>query len=391
VDNTLMGAILSMLTPQMRQALAARLGDSPQALQSGLGAATAATLGALASRAGDGAFLGEVMNLAQVAHDQNVLGSLSSVAAAGPSGDTAELVSTFLPVVFGSQQASLTSTLSQQTGLSGASVCGLLKFAAPLILAVLGRAQANGELDAASLGSTLAAQGPNLQAYLPADLFSSLGGNITRPALQRGASAGASRWIVPLAILGALILVWLVMRSMTGTRDGTYTSAGAHATGTASPWAGLGRMVAVHLPDGTALKAPAHGVEGRLVAYLNDSSAAVSDETWFDFDRLLFDTGNAALQPQSQAQIGNIAAILKAYPRAKVRIGGFTDNDGEPAANLKLSQDRADSVVAELAGLGVDLSRLEAKGYGDDHPVADNTTEDGRQKNRRISLRVMEK
>ncbi|MBS0578756.1 MAG: OmpA family protein [Proteobacteria bacterium] len=182
------------------------------------------------------------------------------------------------------------------------------------------------------------------------------------------------------------------MRSVTGSRDGDYTSAGAHATGAAaSPWTGLGRMVAIKLPDGTSLRSPAHGVEGRLVAYLNDSSVTVGDETWFDFDRLLFDAGNAELQPQSQAQIGNIAAILRAYPRVKVRIGGFTDNDGEPAQNLKLSQDRADSVVAELARLGVDRSRLEAKGYGDDQPVADNTTEDGRQKNRRISLRVLEK
>jgi outer membrane protein OmpA-like peptidoglycan-associated protein len=150
-------------------------------------------------------------------------------------------------------------------------------------------------------------------------------------------------------------------------------------------------MVAVKLPDGTSLNAPARGVESRLVTYLNDSTAAVTEDTWFDFDRLLFDTGKATLQPQSQEQLGNIAAILKAFPKVRIRIGGYTDNTGDPAANLTLSQARADNVMAELARLGVTAERMEAKGYGEEHPVADNATEEARQKNRRISLHVLEK
>jgi outer membrane protein OmpA-like peptidoglycan-associated protein len=149
--------------------------------------------------------------------------------------------------------------------------------------------------------------------------------------------------------------------------------------------------VAVKLPDGTTLNAPTLGVESRLVTYLNDGTAVVSDETWLDFDRLLFDTGKATLQPHSQEQIGNVAAILKAFRKAKVRIGGYTDNTGDAAANITLSQARADNVMAELAKLGVEPARMEAKGYGQEHPVADNATEEGRQKNRRISLHVTEK
>ena len=60
----------------------------------------------------------------------------------------------------------------------------------------------------------------------------------------------------------------------------------------------------------------------------------MSDTTWFDFDRLLFDTGQATLQPASQDQLTDIADILKAYPQVKIRIGGYTDNTGDPAANL---------------------------------------------------------
>jgi K(+)-stimulated pyrophosphate-energized sodium pump len=72
-------------------------------------------------------------------------------------------------------------------------------------------------------------------------------------------------------------------------------------------------------------------------------------------------------------------------------LGGYTDNTGDAAANLHLSDQRAKNVMAELVKLGVDPSRLEAQGYGDEHPVADNNTEEGRQLNRRISLRVTAK
>ncbi len=401
--SSMMDSLLAMVTPEMQQSLAARLGESTQAVQGGLGATTAATLGGLAARAGDSGFLGQILNLANTANSQNVLGSLSSLASGGTSGGIGDLANKFLPMVFGPNQGAVTSALSQQSGLGGAAVSGLFKLAVPLVLGFLGRAHANGTLDAGSLGSMLKAEAPNLQSYLPAGVLGSLGAAAggAASAVQAGAGAAASsasRWIVPLAILAALVLVWLLMRSMHSPKE--VAQSAANATGQAatavgnaanSAWAALGEMVAVKLPDGTTLNAPTRGVESRLVTYLNDGTAVVSDEMWFDFDRLLFDTGKATLQPQSQEQIGNIAAILKAFPKAKVRIGGYTDNTGDAAANLALSQARADNVTAELVKLGVDHSRMDAKGYGEEHPVADNATEAGRQKNRRISLHVTEK
>jgi outer membrane protein OmpA-like peptidoglycan-associated protein len=69
----------------------------------------------------------------------------------------------------------------------------------------------------------------------------------------------------------------------------------------------------------------------------------------------------------------------------------YTDNTGDAAQNLKLSQDRADNVTAELVKLGVATNRLVAKGYGEEHPVGDNATEAGRAQNRRISMLVTQK
>ena len=401
--TSMMDSILAMVTPDMKQAIASRLGESTQAVQGGLGAATAATLGGLAAKAGDSGFLSQIMNLASTANSQNVLGNLSSLASGGASGGIGDLVGKFLPMVFGSQQGPVAGAIAQQSGLGASSVTSLLKMAAPLVLGFLGRAQSSGSLSPSSLGSALKAEVPSLQGFLPAGLMSNLtsGAGTAATAVASTASAaaaGGSRWLVPLAILGALILAWLLFRSMSGPKEvaqtatnATTTAATAVGNAATNAWAALGDMIKVKLPDGTELNAPALGVEAKLVKYLDDPNAVVSDEQWFDFDRLLFNTGAATLQPASQEQLGNIAMILKAYPKAKVRIGGYTDNTGDAAANLKLSQERADDVMAALAQLGVDPARMDAKGYGEEHPIADNSSDAGRQQNRRISLHVTEK
>jgi len=144
--------------------------------------------------------------------------------------------------------------------------------------------------------------------------------------------------------------------------------------------------------NGTKLNIAAIGspVESSLFAFIK-SDERVDKETWFDFDRLLFETGSAKLKSESQEQLENVSEILKAYPAVNVKLGGYTDNTGDSVDNLKLSTDRAQSVKKSLADLGIDASRLESEGYGEEHPVASNETEEGRAQNRRISIRVTKK
>ena len=400
--GSMMDAILALVTPDLQQAVASRLGESAQTVQSGLSATTAATLGGLAAKAGDSGFLSQIMNVAATANTQNVLGSLTTRPSGTPSDATAELADRFLPMVFGAQQGEVVSTIAQHAGLSASSVTSLLKMAALLVLAFLGRAQASGSLTAGSLCSLLRAEAPSLPSYLPGGLVSNPGGGVARRAGAVAAGPGAgqapSRWFVPLVMLGALTITWLVSRSMNSPK-GTAQSA-AYATSSAPSAAGtaahsaresLGQIMAVKLPDGSSLHAPGLGMEARLVKYLDEGTVVVSDEKWFDFDRLLFDTGQATLQPQSQEQLNNVAAILKAYPKVRARLGGYTDDTGDAASNLVLSEARANTVMRELTRLSVDPARLESRGYGEEHPAADNATEEGRQKNLRISLVILEK
>jgi OmpA-OmpF porin, OOP family len=158
----------------------------------------------------------------------------------------------------------------------------------------------------------------------------------------------------------------------------------------AAPAAASG-MTSLKLPNGTSIDVSGSGIEKSLVAFVEDKGKVIDKTTWFEFDRLTFVTGAAQLTPASSAQVANIAAILKAYPAVKLKLGGYTDNVGDPKKNLTLSAERAKAAVAAIVAQGAAADRLEAEGYGDTVPLADNTTEEGRAKNRRTAARVTAK
>jgi outer membrane protein OmpA-like peptidoglycan-associated protein len=103
---------------------------------------------------------------------------------------------------------------------------------------------------------------------------------------------------------------------------------------------------------------------------------------------ILFDTGKANLKDASKGDLAEFANVLKQYPDTNLVIQGHTDNKGKKAANQKLSLKRAQSVLAALAADGVANGRLKAEGYADTYPVADNSTAQGRQKNRRVEVQI---
>ncbi|HQP75493.1 MAG TPA: OmpA family protein [Acidobacteriota bacterium] len=101
---------------------------------------------------------------------------------------------------------------------------------------------------------------------------------------------------------------------------------------------------------------------------------------------ILFDIDSTAIRPESKPVLDEVIQLLKAEPAWRLTIEGHTDSAGDDAHNLKLSQGRAEAVKAYLAGQGIDAGRLEAKGLGESKPVADNATELGRARNRRVEL-----
>ncbi|MER3522611.1 MAG: hypothetical protein C4326_00725 [Ignavibacteria bacterium] len=101
---------------------------------------------------------------------------------------------------------------------------------------------------------------------------------------------------------------------------------------------------------------------------------------------IVFKTGSAAIGPASEEILEQAFNTLDQNKDVTVEIRGYTDNVGSRAANMRLSQRRADAVKAWLVKKGIAAERITTKGYGLDNPIADNKTPEGRQKNRRIEF-----
>lgn len=118
----------------------------------------------------------------------------------------------------------------------------------------------------------------------------------------------------------------------------------------------------------------------------------VTDKEIVILQQVLFDTAKATIKPESDELIDEVANVLKEHPEIlKIRVEGHTDSRGSKAFNTRLSQNRADSVVKALVSRGIDENRLEPKGFGPDVPIADNGTDEGRQRNRRVQFTIIEK
>ncbi|MCL2220259.1 MAG: OmpA family protein [Chitinispirillia bacterium] len=105
---------------------------------------------------------------------------------------------------------------------------------------------------------------------------------------------------------------------------------------------------------------------------------------------ILFETGKATLTANLKTNLARIAGILMVYKEPNIMVEGHTDNVGTRDFNQKLSEDRARNVMKFLVENGVEAGRLTAVGSAFDKPIADNATPEGRAKNRRVDLIIME-
>ncbi len=180
-----------------------------------------------------------------------------------------------------------------------------------------------------------------------------------------GAAAGAGGGALLGAGIGALL----------GGRSGALIGAGVGA----AAGAGTGAVIGHYMDkQEKALK----GVKGAKVERQGDKLVVKFNSA------ILFDTGKATLKPASQNDLTEFAKVLKEYRDTDLVIEGHTDNKGKKATNLKLSVARADAVIAFLETQGLPRPRMTGRGYADDVPIGDNTTDEGRRQNRRVQVQI---
>jgi OmpA-OmpF porin, OOP family len=404
--NLLLNQVSSEFGGDALNRIASTIGESPGKIKTALSDMLPALLGGLASKAQTKEGAHELLDVIHRDHldtDQyehvadaikapNALGNLMNTG--GPLLDT----------VLEGKSAAVSDWVASHAGIKPASSKSLMSMVLPLVLGLIGRRVGGG--GESGLMSLLGKP----QTFLhdaPGALTGVLGmggaaAGAARPVVseiesrgQRYAAAAAGtspwrKWLLPLLLLLGLIAL---LAYFMGRREPEPTAAPTTTPATAPVVAGadLGAFMDRKLPNGVTLHIPANGVENKLLAFIEDKGKPISPTTWFSFDRLEFETNASTLKPSSQEQVRNIAEIMKAYPQVTVKFGGYTDNTGSPDQNLQLSRERASSAMNQVAALGVDASRLTAEGYGEQNPIADNATDEGRQRNRRVDINVTAK
>jgi OOP family OmpA-OmpF porin len=368
----------SLITTDVVSKASVAFGESESAVTKGLSAAVPALFGVLASKASDRSFMSRIVDMVKdPVAETSAAGNVSQILNTGEStGTSTSLGNRFMSALFGGNTESIGRALSSYAGVRPSTGASMLGLAAPLALGYLGRTVRSESLDATSLSTMLLVQKNRILGLIPRSILNIVGitpllaNTATTIRTSEPAVRTSSGWMWFLAGLLGVLAIWGLYSSY-GRRDADYMSR--------------------TLPGGAQLQYVRTGVEGKLLSFIEDPTMTVEKDAWFDFDRLLFETDSARIQPESRAQLGNIASILRAYPNVHIKVGGYTDNSGDSQANLKLSQDRATSVVQELLTMGISPDRLSAEGYGEDHPAADNSSVAGRAQNRRVAIRVVQK
>jgi OOP family OmpA-OmpF porin len=406
---------------------ASSLGESESGIAKAVSAILPAVINGISEKASTTEGATAIAKLATDEHNDGILDSISGFLHHDTSSSLISKSSNAINTIFGKsgQSNMLTNLISNFAGVKSSSAGTLLGMAVPLVLGLLGRHTSQNNIGASSLSSFLGTQKSLATAALPAGFSLSSGGNSPSmnvshshsnyaPDTERKTSSFLG-WLLPLILLALLAIgayymfskgcsgtdhkegEVTVLDSTAGTGDMTHVTAQKGILDTVSGdfLYNEGDMTTIILPNnGGELKVGKNSTEARLVAFLNDKDAVIDTVkgNWFEFTNVHFKTGSSDLTDVSAAQLKNLVAIAKAYPAAKFKFGGYTDNTGDAAKNVTLSQKRADAVSAMTNKLGAPAGTIEsAKGYGQEWPIEDNATAEGRAMNRRVAVNVKAK
>jgi OOP family OmpA-OmpF porin len=435
MNQNLIETVRFCFTNRVITQLGAAVDEASPAVTKTLEKAIPLILNALLIQAGQGGEPANLLLLAREADSANALSQLANI----EKNPWYEQGSNLLLDLLGDTYRNTVNHLAASVGIRPAAAGTLLQVAATAVMGVLGQHVVSNQLTASEFIGWLQAQKSEIAAAMlpsiaPAEVVElkqrvaravpTLPSTPVRPIpqlvlpqqdAQQPASAAMTpptRGLGQVWQWGLLLLVVAGLSYYVGRDRHTQTtspSAEEKAKTTSSIPEVAGRYdqdkdtyiydtgvpTTLTLSDGSVQHVGANSTENRLFNFLSRPSIQVDSvnrtKGWINFDQVNFEANSTALTAGSEQQLRNIAAILKTFPKAVVKIGGYTDSTGVALHNLQLSEARAKAAMLALATMGVNADRLQFKGYGAKYYVSSNNTPTGRALNRRISVRVVKK
>lgn len=424
--------IIDLIKGQLGSALvsqaASQLGESEAGISKAVSGLLPVIVGGLANNSDNPAVLDSISN----ASSQGVLGNLLDTASNN------SMISGLLSSIFGDKLSGIINTIATYAGISNNSSSSLLNLVTGATVGSVGKYAAENNLDKSGISSLLNDQKGVVSTLLPAGLsLASLNVGdwakgykfdndndtiastpheepkveVTRSVADGGTfpnnptpSEGGSiwKWLLPLLLLiAAGYFLWKQCEKKETTTTTTVSGDSLNTVNdTMSTQNDTTTMTTTKVDEdidlnGMALKGYKGGLEDQMITFLKSDgykNAANDDalkDKWYDFDHVNFKIGSAnVLEAGSEGQLQNLVAILKAYPDAKIKIGGYTDKTGDEAKNKKLSSDRAHFIKDWLGKQGVGAQVIAADGYGSEFAKVDaSASNEERAVDRKMSVR----
>lgn len=430
--------IKGQLGPALVSQAASQFGESESGISKAIGGLLPAVVGGLANSADKPG----VVDAITQASSSGILGNLLGGASNNP------IISTLLSSIFGDKVSGLVNSIASFSGVSNTTAGSLLNLVTGATAGTVGKYAADNNLGASGISSLLNDQKGIISSLLPAGLsLASFGlgaenwfgqaketvSSVTSTAkdniaegvatARENVSEGAReireqfnnnndnqgggsiwKWLLPLLLLiAAAYFLWKQCEKKQTTTTTTTTSDSASTSSTTDTAATTTTTAAPAAAktdenidlNGVMLKGYKGGMEDQMITFLksggykNAADDSALKDKWYDFDHVNFKMGSSTeLEAGSQGQLDNLVAILKAFPEAKIKVGGYTDKTGNEASNVKLSKARAEFIKAALAKAGVGAQVIAADGYGSQFAKVDAKASDAeRAADRKMSIR----
>ena len=401
MEANLLNIVKQQLSSDIVQKAAQFFGEDTTAIQKALSAILPSVLGGIVNQSTSDAGTDKLMTtLSSSLYNSSTMSSLNVLLGGGSA--TQGLLDSGDEIVkglFGDKISGITDWIASYASIKAGSSSGLMSIGTSVLMAALGNQVTGKNLSNTGLKAFLTGHVDAIIQNLPVGLNSVLGlSNLkleypslstTAQAEKAVSTAQEAENVLPFF---KRLLPWLLM--LVVGLGGMFYLKMCNTKAPEPP-----QPIAVEVPvldTVKTLQLPEGNITVKTGSFLDQLYTEAVDSTLdaqkaLTFDNVNFATGSAELTEDSKVQLDDLTKILKGYPNIAIRIEGHTDNQGNAAQNKKLSENRAVSVKKYLASHGIAESRIATAGFGPDKPVADNNTEEGRFKNRRIETFIVKK